>query len=357
MVLSGDPQGHRCHVPRVLRAAAGRLPGRATGRGGLRQPDHPPLQAGPGLAGRPPPAGGVARGTRQPPRQPDRAHLGRAQGLAGQQPHLDDPGPRPPGARLLPRSQPHPAAGHRRTPQLTLAAQGLRTRLPGGRLAALDLGSRRFRLANPLASRPSRNPAGRTAFLAHKAELLTRIADQYTVSDPAYSEAGPTDGHRRFLQGPTGRAARCTLGNTSSALLRPTFRDVARKLELVETGLHALDGARHLRALGYERLAGLVAYHHSGSRREAELRGLLTELAEFEDEASDTAMALTYCDMTASATGAIVTSSERLADVEHRYGADHVVSQALRQARREIERCIRLVEARLREFESSQVRR
>ncbi len=74
------------------------------------------------------------RGTLQPPRQPDRAHLGRAQGLAGQQPHLDDPGPRPPGARLLPRSQPHPAAGHRRTPQLTLAAQGLRTRLPGGRL-------------------------------------------------------------------------------------------------------------------------------------------------------------------------------------------------------------------------------
>jgi hypothetical protein len=34
----------------------------------------------------------------------------------------------------------------------------------------------------------SDDPAERTAFLAHKAELLTRIADQYTLSDPAYSD-------------------------------------------------------------------------------------------------------------------------------------------------------------------------
>ncbi len=151
-----------------------------------------------------------------------------------------------------------------------------------------------------------------------------------------------------------------------SVILPPSERDVlvaAAYLHdlgyappLAETGLHALDGARHLRALGYERLAGLVAYH-SASRREAELRGLLTELAEFEDEVSDTAMALTYCDMTTSANGAIIAFPERLVDVERRYGADHVVSRALRRARPEIERCVRLVEARLREIESSQIRR
>jgi hypothetical protein len=151
-----------------------------------------------------------------------------------------------------------------------------------------------------------------------------------------------------------------------SVILLPSERDVLVAAawlhdlgyapSLVETGLHALDGARHVRVLGHERLAGLVA-HHSGSRREAELRGLMAELAEFEDEASDTAMALTYCDMTTSATGAIVTFRERLADVERRYGADHVVAKSLRQARPEIERCIQMVEARLREFESSQVRR
>jgi hypothetical protein len=134
------------------------------------------------------------------------------------------------------------------------------------------------------------------------------------------------------------------------------LHDLGYAPSLARTGLHPLDGARHLRALGHERLAGLVAYH-SGSRREAELRGLVGELAEFEDEASDTAMALTYCDMTTSATGAIVTFPERLADVERRYGADHVVSQALRQARPELERYIQLVEASLREAESSQIRR
>jgi hypothetical protein len=85
------------------------------------------------------------------------------------------------------------------------------------------------------------------------------------------------------------------------------------------TGLHALDGARHLRAIGHERLAGLVAYH-SGARGEAELRGLTAELADFGDEASATSMALTYCDMTIGAGGEVVTLAERVADVERRYG-------------------------------------
>ena len=45
---------------------------------------------------------------------------------------------------------------------------------------------------------------------------------------------------------------------------------------LVQTGFHALDGARHLHTLGRERLAGLVAYH-SGARGEAELRGRMAD--------------------------------------------------------------------------------
>jgi hypothetical protein len=110
--------------------------------------------------------------------------------------------------------------------------------------------------------------------------------------------------------------------------------------------MHALDGAVHLRALGHERLAGLVAYH-SGAREEAALRGLAAELVQFDDEASATSMALTYCDMTTDATGGVVAFPERLADVEHRYGADHVVARSLRRAWAEIERGIALVEERL----------
>ena len=51
----------------------------------------------------PSPAGRVARAALQPPRQPGRVDLGRAQGMAGELPDLDDPGSHPPGPRLLPR--------------------------------------------------------------------------------------------------------------------------------------------------------------------------------------------------------------------------------------------------------------
>jgi hypothetical protein len=60
-------------------------------------------------------------------------------------------------------------------------------------------------------------------------------------------------------------------------------------------------------------------------------------LAAFEDEASATSMALTYCDMTTGATGEPVTLAQRLADVERRYGAGHVVSRSVRQARPELQ--------------------
>jgi hypothetical protein len=76
----------------------------------------------------------VLHGALQPPRQSGRAHLGHAQGVAGQQPHLDHPGPRPPGPRLLPRSQPGAAAGDRRTPQLTLDTRELPATLQASRL-------------------------------------------------------------------------------------------------------------------------------------------------------------------------------------------------------------------------------
>jgi HD superfamily phosphodiesterase len=130
------------------------------------------------------------------------------------------------------------------------------------------------------------------------------------------------------------------------------LHDLGYAPSLVQTDLHALDGARHLRALGHERLAGLVAYH-SGARAEAELRGLAAELADFEDEASATSMALTYCDMTTGAAGEPVTLAERLADVERRYGVGHVVTRSVYQAQPEVERCIQVVESRLRRMATS----
>jgi hypothetical protein len=155
-------------------------------------------------------------------------------------------------------------------------------------------------------------------------------------------------GHVRGVARQAGRVAVILPPEDRDVLIAAAYlHDIGYAPSLTETGLHSLDGARHLRTLELERLAGLVAYH-SGSRGEAELRGLLAELAEFHDEASATSMALTYCDMTTSGSGEVIAYGERVADVERRYGPEHLVARSVRRARPEVERCIRFVEGRLR---------
>jgi hypothetical protein len=129
----GHPQGGQRHFRGVLAADPGRLPGRAAGCGGLRQRRHPPLQARPAPAGRPSPAGRVARGALQPHDNPVERIWGRAEGVAGELPDLDDPGSHPPG----PTATSAPAAPSRcwRRPHRT-ARRGCQkvTCRPSGRL-------------------------------------------------------------------------------------------------------------------------------------------------------------------------------------------------------------------------------
>jgi hypothetical protein len=124
------------------------------------------------------------------------------------------------------------------------------------------------------------------------------------------------------------------------------LHDIGYAPTLARTGFHPLDGAVHLRELGEERLAGLVA-HHSGAEVEARLRGLADQLARFERESSDVADALTYCDVTTAPDGSVVGLEERLADVADRRDADDPVVIALRLARPEIQRAVEVIEARL----------
>jgi putative nucleotidyltransferase with HDIG domain len=109
------------------------------------------------------------------------------------------------------------------------------------------------------------------------------------------------------------------------------LHDIGYAHELAVTGFHPLDGARHLRALGFERLAGLVA-HHTRARHEARLRGLELELVDFDDEDSLVSAALTYCDLTTGPNGERMTPEQRLVDVEARYGDDSPVTSGLRAA-------------------------
>ncbi len=87
------------------------------------------------------------------------------------------------------------------------------------------------------------------------------------------------------------------------------LHDIGYAPDLAVTGLHALDGARHLRDAQHAdaMLCRLVA-HHSCAIIEAEERGLAGVLGlEFEPAPH----ALTYCDMTTSPDGELVPVERR----------------------------------------------
>jgi predicted hydrolase (HD superfamily) len=130
------------------------------------------------------------------------------------------------------------------------------------------------------------------------------------------------------------------LGQDGPILIAAAWlHDIGYSAQLASTGFHPLDGARWLRDQGQKRLAGLVA-HHSRAAREAELRGLSAELAEFVDERTPVRDALWACDMTTSPVGEPVTFDERMAEIEQRYGPEHTVTRSIADSTEEIRRAI-----------------
>jgi hypothetical protein len=110
--------------------------------------------------------------------------------------------------------------------------------------------------------------------------------------------------------------------------------DIGYAPRVIATGLHSLDGARHLRDAQHAdaMLCRLVA-HHSCAIIEAEERGLAdVPTLEFKPAPDALSSALTFCDMTTSPDGEHVSVGRRLAEIHHRYGPDHVVSRSIRCA-------------------------
>jgi predicted hydrolase (HD superfamily) len=109
------------------------------------------------------------------------------------------------------------------------------------------------------------------------------------------------------------------------------LHDVGYSPGLVQTGLHALDGARYLRDIHDESglLSRLVAFH-SGGEVEAEERGLFAVLlAEFPRPPEDLLGALTACDMTTGTDGFALCVEERVVEILRRYEAEHAVHRAV----------------------------
>ena len=106
------------------------------------------------------------------------------------------------------------------------------------------------------------------------------------------------------------------------------LHDIGYAPGLKTTGFHPLDGAQHLRAVGWPQLVcGLVA-HHSGSRFVAHARGLDDPLAEFEYRENPLNDALTTADQTTGPHGRPMTVFERIDDMLARHGDDSPNAQA-----------------------------
>jgi putative nucleotidyltransferase with HDIG domain len=126
------------------------------------------------------------------------------------------------------------------------------------------------------------------------------------------------------------------------------LHDIGYAPALVDTGFHSLDGARHLRQIGFDaRVTGLVA-HHSCAQVEADLRGLGAELKdEFPRERTIISDALCACDFTTGPEGERFSVAERLAEIRARYGAGHLVTRFTEIAEIELRSAIARVAAYL----------
>lgn len=126
------------------------------------------------------------------------------------------------------------------------------------------------------------------------------------------------------------------------------LHDVGYAPDIAHTGFHPLDGARYLQKLdASERLCALVA-HHSCAYREAELRGLSAELAEWTDEETPLRDALWWADMTTSPDGETVSFERRVGEIQERYGPDDLVTFFIRQAEPELRAAVERTQERLR---------
>jgi putative nucleotidyltransferase with HDIG domain len=118
------------------------------------------------------------------------------------------------------------------------------------------------------------------------------------------------------------------------------LHDIGYAPDLARTGFHPLDGAWYLRSVDApERLVHLVA-HHSCAIREARLRGLAAELAEFTDEGGPLRDALWACDLTTSPAGEPTDLDGRIAEIKGRYGPDHLVTAFIKEATPDLQAAI-----------------
>ncbi|GAB4080849.1 HD domain-containing protein [Modestobacter muralis] len=121
------------------------------------------------------------------------------------------------------------------------------------------------------------------------------------------------------------------------------LHDVGYAPALRDTGFHPVDGARFLRREGWpDQVVDLVA-HHSCSRVEAGLRGLTSELAEFEDVPGTYRDVLWASDATTGPDGTRLDVKGRVCEVVERYGRGSLVGRCMLAIAPELEAAVKRV--------------
>lgn len=120
-----------------------------------------------------------------------------------------------------------------------------------------------------------------------------------------------------------------TAGAPPELELAAWLHDIGYAEPLARTGMHALDGARFLELVEAPALViGLVAFH-TGAEFEAEERGLLGKLLEFERPEQSVLDQMILADMVSGPRGERVSVSRRLGDILTRYEPEHPVHRAV----------------------------
>ncbi|WP_280396897.1 HD domain-containing protein [Nocardia carnea] len=147
----------------------------------------------------------------------------------------------------------------------------------------------------------------------------------------ARTHLAPLPRRLAHVEGVARQAARAGAVVDDPALLVAAawLHDIGYAPDIERIGFHPVDGAEFLRDRGAsERLCALVA-NHSCACVEARRRGVRIEWADEETELRD---ALWWADMTTTPTGEITAVRERIAEVQARYGPEHVVAQSVAEA-------------------------
>lgn len=129
--------------------------------------------------------------------------------------------------------------------------------------------------------------------------------------------------------------------NHRAVMCAAWLHDIGYAPTVADTGYHPLDGARYLRALGWDDQVCRLVAHHTDAARQAEREGLSDELcAEFAPTDGIEQDILWSADATTGPSGERFTLDERINEIAARYGFDHRVTAGMIASRPVLEAAI-----------------